>query len=255
MMVDLHSHLLANVDDGSTSLEQSADVLALFLEHGVTDVVLTPHVRASQIARSGEQQIERRDQALAALRSAAPAGVQLHPGFEIMLDEPLPEMAQGDRRFALAGSRYYLVEFPLAIVGELAGGVLQQLAQVGIIPLVAHPERYTQCSVEGVAGWRRAGTRVQVDATTLTRKTMRGRRARALVAAGLADVLAADNHGDRRTLKTAVEFLEARDGGTALSLLTGENPQAVLRDEAMGDVPPVRLREKWMERMRRWIDP
>lgn len=252
-MIDLHSHLLANLDDGSRSLDQSAVVLSSFVAAGVTDVVTTPHVRASVISDEGEERIAERDRALAALRSAAPNGVRLHSGFEIMLDEPLPAIALGDRRYALAGSRYYLVEFPLMIVGDLATNILARIAGAGLVPMVAHPERYRACSVAMVGRWREAGARVQVDATTLTRSNRRGQRARALIEAGMTDVIAADNHGDRRSLETGFTFLEERGASATAQLLARENPEAVLRDAALTPVEPIRLRLGFLERIKEWM--
>ncbi len=176
-----------------------------------------------------------------------------------MLNQPLPTLATGDRRFALAGSRYYLVEFPLTVVGEFATSVLRQISQTGAVPLVAHPERYDACSPATVEAWRNAGARMQVDATTLTRPTTRGHRARQLVAGGLADLVAADNHGDRRTMVTAVRFLRdhsTEPAGTteaAVARLTAENPRAVIDDAQMVDVPPVKIREGLLSRLRRVI--
>lgn len=254
-MIDLHAHLLPKLDDGSRSLDQSSDVLSLFVSHGITDVVMTPHLQASRIVNGGEEAIELRDRALVGLRSAAPHGVRLHPGFEIMLDIPFPELAMGDRRYSVAESRYYLVEFPYAIVGDLACGILARIAQAGVIPLVAHPERYTTCSVATVTAWRDAGARIQVDATTVTRPSTRGQRARALLGAGLIDVLAADNHGDRRHMGTAVDFLAARDASEVGELLTSTNPRAVLADEGMVPVPATRVRERLREKVKRWLAP
>ncbi len=252
-MIDLHAHLLANLDDGSRSLDESAVVLSSFVAAGVTDVVTTPHLEASVIGNEGEQRIAERDRALAALRSAAPNGVRLHAGFEIMLDEPLPAIALGDRRYALAGSRYYLVEFPLMIVGDLATTILARFAEAGVVPIVAHPERYRSCSVETVGRWRQAGARVQVDATTLTRNNTRGQRARALIEAGMADVIAADNHGDRRSLETGAAFLEEHGAGATAQLLARENPEAVLRDGDLTPVDAVRLRLGFLARMKEWM--
>jgi protein-tyrosine phosphatase len=255
-MIDLHSHLLPNIDDGSRSAEQSAKVLRAFAEGGVTDVVLTPHLRASDAEGSaGEAAIERRASALAELTPAVPEKPKLHLGFEIMLDEPLPAVASGDRRVSLAGSRYYLVEFPLAIVADLARAILERLATTGVVPLVAHPERYSGCTVEAVARWRKVGARIQVDATTLTSTSRRGALARDIVARGLADVLAADNHGDTRSLATAREFLKAAgdSGEAAVEFLTTANPRAVIDDAEMMAVPEVAFKRGWLDRVKTFL--
>jgi protein-tyrosine phosphatase len=240
-MIDLHCHLLPNLDDGSRSAEQSAAVLDHFIAAGVTGVVLTPHLAASAISARGESAVERRAEAFAELQRNAPPKIRLSLGFEIMLDQPMPVLALGDRRFALAESRYYLVEFPLSIVGQFATAALGQMTRAGVIPIVAHPERYQACSPAVVAEWRAVGARIQVDATTLTRPHLRGRRARALLELGLADVLAADNHGDHRSLRTAADYLNARGAGSSTGRLTSENPGAVLTNGDMQAVDPVAL--------------
>ena len=252
-MIDLHSHLLPGLDDGSRSLAQSVTVLKNFVAAGVTDVAVTPHLRASEIAANGEDAIGRRDWVLAELRDAAPDGMRLHPGFEIMLDEPLSAVAVGDRRYALAGSRFYLVEFPITVVGDLATRILQQIVRAGVKPVVAHPERYPLVSPRTVAAWRDVGAAIQVDATTLTRPHTRGETARQLVALGYADILAADNHGDRRTMMTGRRFLEGRGAGEAASWLTIENPRAILQDRELAPVPKSRLKVGLMEWVRGWI--
>ena len=65
------------------------------------------------------------------------------------------------------------------------------------------------------------GPRSQVDATTLLTPQARGQRARQLVAEGLADILAGDNHGDERTVATGARFLRAQDGADQVELLVG----------------------------------
>jgi protein-tyrosine phosphatase len=257
-VIDIHSHVLPGLDDGSRSLEQSVAVLQRMAREGVEGLVLTPHLKASEINADGEPAIARRDLALAALTPHCPASLTLYAGFEIMLDEPLTPLALGDRRLSLAGSRYYLVEFPVAIVGDLATRALRDIARAGLVPVLAHPERYDACDPATVREWRDAGARMQVDARTLTRPTTRGHRARVLVERGLADVLAADNHGDGRSLGMAVEFLKQRAGGgrladEALALLTHLNPLAVVEDWNLAAVPELVVVERWMERVRRFI--
>jgi len=91
---------------------------------------------------------------------------------------------------------------------------------------------------------------MQVDGTTLASGRGRGERARALVAEGLADILAGDNHGDARTLATAREFLRAHDGALQASLLLEANPAAILAGEGLEEVPPLPLRTNLLSRLR-----
>lgn len=250
-MIDLHSHLLPGVDDGSRSVAQSVKVMKEQVARGVTDICLTPHVRAGEL---GKVPPEAHETAYAALQAAALPLPRLHRGAEVMLDRPLPSSAPHVRRFTIGGTRYLLVEFPRLVALDTVSNALARLVDAGLLPLLAHPERYTCCSVEAVARWREIGARMQVDATTLLSSQSRGQRARALVATGLGDILAADNHGDDRSIGTGRRFLEAQDGAEQAHLLTRVNPQAVLNDAPLTPVPPVELRRSWVQKIRELLE-
>jgi protein-tyrosine phosphatase len=249
-VIDLHSHLLPGVDDGSRTVEQSVGVLRRMAEQGITDVCLTPHLRANETATAPP---ERHDRAFAALRAAAPALPRLHRGAEVMLDRPLPLAGERMRRISLGGTRYLLVEFPRLVSVEAVTNALSRIRDAGLVSVLAHPERYSACSVEAVAFWRGLGARMQVDATTLLSPQTRGQRARQLVAAGLADILAGDNHGDERSIAAGADFLRAQDGEHQAELLTVRNPGAILRDEPLTDAPPLAIRRTWMQRLRQML--
>lgn len=249
-MIDLHSHLLPGVDDGSRSVEQSVGVLARFRSLGVTTVALTPHLLASQVGQGFPPAYEA---AWAKLLPEVPEGITLVRGAEVMLDRPLPPEAV-DRRVTLGGTRYILVEFPRMVPAEIVGRALREVMHMGLIPVLAHPERYSSCTVEAATVWRQTGAVLQVDATTLTLPRSRGDRARALVGAGLADILAGDNHGDSRCIATAVEWLQEHDGDEQALLLLETNPRAILEDGALYEVEPLRLRHSLWGRMRRLFE-
>jgi protein-tyrosine phosphatase len=249
-VIDLHSHLLPGVDDGSRTVEQSVGVLRRMAERGITDVCLTPHLRAQEAANAPP---ERHDAAFAALRAEAPEMPRLHRGAEVMLDRPLPLGGDHMRRITLGGTRYLLVEFPRMVSADAVTNALMRVREAGLTSVLAHPERYTCCSVENVSFWRGLGARMQVDATTLHSPQARGQRARQLVAAGLADILAGDNHGDERTVAGGADFLRAQDGHEHAELLTVRNPGAILRDEPLADVPPLAIRRTWMQRLRQLL--
>jgi len=250
-VIDLHSHLLPAVDDGSRTVEQSVAVLFEMARLGVTDVCLTPHLRSSR-AESGPSPAH--DRAFEALRTKAPQMPRLHRGAEIMMDRPLTRPVGLARNVTLAGTRYILVEFPRLVAYDTVTTALSQVIDLGLIPVLAHPERYSCCSVEAVRHWRSLGARSQVDATTLLTSQARGQRARLLVSEGLADILAGDNHGDTRTVATAARFLREQDGYDQVDLLVRRNPAAILGDSELAPVPPLRLRQSWVSRIKQFLE-
>ena len=250
-MIDLHCHLLPAVDDGSRSVAQSVKVLEEMARQGITDVCLTPHLPAGR-SESGPPAAHQR--AFEALRAQAPTAPRLHRGAEIMLDRPITRPVALARNLTLGGSRYVLVEFPRLVAYDTVTNALTQVAELGLIPVLAHPERYSCCTPEAVRHWRAVGSRMQVDSTTLLTPQARGQRARQLVAEGLADILAGDNHGDERTVATGARFLEAQDGTEQVELLTVRNPLAILEDKTLMPVPPIRIRQSWMSRIKEFLE-
>lgn len=246
-MIDLHSHLLPGVDDGSRSVEQSLKVLDELAAQGITDVCLTPHLRAGQ---AGAGPPEAHERAFEALRARAPVVPRLHRGAEVMLDRPIRAEPETIRRVTLGGTRYILVEFSRMVAFDTVSIALRRILDTGLIPVLAHPERYRCCSVEAVERWRALGAVMQVDGPTLVTSRLRGQRARELVAAGLADIIAGDNHGDDRSMAQGYQFLVAQDAAEAGDLLARRNPAAILADGRPEPVPPVPIKSTWMQRLR-----
>ena len=245
-MIDLHTHLLPGVDDGSRSVEVSRGVLERFAADGVTVVACTPHLMASQ---AHEAPVEPHRRLRDALQEAVPDGPRLIGGFEVMLDVPGANLALPG--LGLGGSRAVLVEFARGGVPVGATEELRRLVRQGVRPIVAHPDRYFGCTVEQVRDWRRAGALVQSDAMALTGRGRGGAFGVALLAAGLVDLLASDNHGDRRSVAAGARWLEANGGEAQLALLTALNAQRVLNDQDPLPVPP--LRPSLLSRLRQWL--
>jgi protein-tyrosine phosphatase len=250
-VIDLHSHLLPAVDDGSRSVEQSVRVLFDMAQQGVTDICLTPHLLSGR-AEAGPPLAH--DNAFEALQAQAPQMPRLHRGAEIMMDRPITRPVAAARNVTLGGTRYILVEFPRMVAYDTVVNALSQVVEIGLVPLLAHPERYSCCSVDAVRHWRGLGAKTQVDATTLLAAQARGQRARQLVSEGLADILGGDNHGDARTVATGARFLRAQDGYDQVDLLVRRNPAAILADGDLTPVPPLRIRQSWMSRIKQFLE-
>ncbi len=234
-MIDIHSHLLPGVDDGSPSIEVSLPVLQRFADDGVTVLVCTPHLNASQ---ASAPPYARYVEILAELRAAAPPLPELRLGWEIMLDAPGTDLSS--RELTLGDSRALLVEFTRGGLPRGATAELRRITRAGRTPVLAHPERYFGCTIELVREWRQLGVVIQTDASVLMGRGLPGELARSMLADGLIDVLASDNHGDHRSLKAAHDWLLERGGDEQAELLTRTNAELVLQDEEPLPVPPLR---------------
>jgi len=224
------------VDDGSPSVDVSVPILERFHADGVSLLVCTPHLNASQAASAPwARHLEILEQLRAAAGNAAPA---LALGWEIMLDQPGADLT--DMALTLGESRALLVEFTIGGIPRGATSELRRIARSGRTPILAHPERYYGCTVELVREFRKLGVVIQTDVSVLMGRGAPSELARNLLAAGLVDILASDNHGDRRSLASGANWL-AEQGATArqIELLTHENARLVLADEDPEPVPPL----------------
>jgi protein-tyrosine phosphatase len=246
-VIDLHSHLLPGVDDGSKTVAQSVAVLSRLSAQGVSGICLTPHLLASQ-ATAGVP--PRHQQAWEALAPLIPDGIQVYRGAEIMLDRPLEAAVARERRVTLNGTRYILVEFPRLVAAQTVDQALALVVAIGLVPLLAHPERYKCCDIESARRWKSLGSLLQVDGPTLLSPRPRGARARELVQHGLADIAAGDNHGDDRSLRATWDELMGHEGSTQAKALLSRNPQAILEDRPVEAVPPLAWRFSFLERLR-----
>jgi protein-tyrosine phosphatase len=243
-VIDLHTHLLPGVDDGSPTLEHSAMVLERLMADGVRGIVCTPHLKASEVDLAP---VAEHMALLEQLRALAPAGMTLYPGWEIMLDDARASLNRPG--LSLGSSRAVLVEWGRS-VPPYATQSLLHLRSIGLVPLLAHVERYRGVTVELVREWRELGALMQGDATILIAGGEMSETAKSFLGEGLVDVLASDNHGDRRTLATTRAWLEEIGAGPQAELLTNENPRRVLLDETLQPVPPIRFATGVFARLR-----
>lgn len=244
-MIDIHTHLLPGVDDGSPTLERSITVLERFVDEGVTTVVCTPHLNASMAL---DAPVTAYRALLAQLQAAAPSSITIRQGWEIMLDRPGIDLTEPS--LALGGSRAVLVEFTRGGLPPGASKELRRITRQGSVAVLAHPERYYGCTIDHVRQWREFGVVIQTDASVLLGRGVPAELARSFLAEGLIDILASDNHGDARSLGSVTHWLDAR-GATAeqCDLLLRANAELLLADEQTVPVPP--LRRSFGDRVKR----
>lgn len=140
-MIDLHSHILPNIDDGAQTLEESVNMMRASESVGVTDVLATPHTYEEP---SGTDIIKIKNRFSELTRALVREGIRtrLHLGAEIYMHPNLPTIVDKYPELTINGAkRFVLVEFPAREVPFYAENIIFELAVRGIIPVIAHPER------------------------------------------------------------------------------------------------------------------
>lgn len=145
VLIDFHSHILPEIDDGSSSPEESVAMLSMEAEQGISCVVLTPHFRAWE--EHPEDFLLRRANAEAALRRGMENVCDLPAiclGAEVAYFRGISE-SDALGKLAISGGNAILIEMPPAPWPEK---VYEELEQIwhnwGILPVIAHIDRYVR---------------------------------------------------------------------------------------------------------------
>lgn len=144
VMVDLHCHLLPEIDDGSKSMETSLWLAKKATENGVTHALLTPHHMNGRYVNHKQDVIRRTKEFQEQLRSHD-IRLTVFPGQEVRINgQLLKALDEDDILFADTGNRYLMLEFPDDDVPYYTNQMIFDLQQRGITPVIVHPERNTK---------------------------------------------------------------------------------------------------------------
>lgn len=237
-MIDLHTHILPGLDDGSENLSDSLEMAELALEGGVDTLIATPHSNqvgrfenyASQELEQVFQQFQR-----ALVREQLPLKVYL--GMEIFASEDMEEKIRQGKLIGLNRSRYYLVEFSFDEEPGIIGDCLEQIFAAGGVPLIAHPERYfcVQDYPVLVYEWLKMGCFAQINKGSMFGRFGRhaAQAAKVLLQNHLVTCVASDAHSPymRTTyMGDARAYLSDQFGDDEMHRLMVENPGRILRN-------------------------
>lgn len=140
-MVDIHSHLIPNVDDGSKSVEETFMLIREADRAGITDIILTPHYIVNSYEQNANTLILLKDK-LQQILDKDKINVKLHIGMEVYITDNLIDLLKQNKLLTLANSKYLLMELPLNTNVQYLDMVIFKLIENNIIPIIAHPERY-----------------------------------------------------------------------------------------------------------------
>lgn len=142
-MTDVHSHIIFDVDDGSSTLEESLKLVRYLASLGFQNLIATPHyIDGSDYCAENEEKLKK----LAILRDAVAKegiNVNIYLGNEIFIAEDILRLVKEQKIYSLNNSKYLLIELPFHNKIINLEDIFFEIKCAGYIPILAHPERYT----------------------------------------------------------------------------------------------------------------
>lgn len=254
-MIDIHSHILAGIDDGAQDEQEMLDMCRIAADDGIATVVATPHSFDGKYLCEPED-VRTRVGKLNAAIQARGLNLKILPGMEVRIVADLAQHLSEGRVLTLNEGKYVLLEFHPSHIPTGFENLLKALFDRGFGAVLAHPEKNSiiQRRPEGLYGliqkFQPWDLLIQITAESLTGTAgfWAGRTAKILLRHDLVHLIATDAHSSKGRIPQLSQAL------TVASRLLGEEralnmvtqiPLAVLGE---GDFP-----EEWAPRNpKRW---
>ncbi len=231
--IDMHSHILPGMDDGSRSMGQTLRMLETAVSEGITTMIATPHNMPGKGCPPGSVVRRKVDELR---RTVEQEGIPLEivAGTEYYYREEVLDILDSEDAVTLGNSDCVLVEFEPLAERNYIRNALRNILGLGYRPVIAHVERYAKLMEDAsvLFDMRKNGVLVQVNAMSVTGDN--GRQAKkdvkGLLKKRLVDFVATDAHSDGRRapfMRKCADVLYKKCGADADRLLFG-NAEAFL---------------------------
>ena len=231
-MIDIHSHILPNLDDGSQSLEESVSMVRELKRLGFNTLFATPHIYPG-VYNNFKKGILDNFSIFKKRLAERNISIEVRPGAEVFITYNLMHAINCDLILTMNDQKkFILLELPFFEYPAYIDQALFSLLARGITPIISHPERNVQVQNIGIIrGLVEKGVRMQVNIASFA--GVYGEKVRnvaqGLLKGDLAHYLATDYHGrDGHYLEEGLDKLKVLIGKARLKKLLSENARELI---------------------------
>ena len=205
-MIDIHCHILPDIDDGPKTFDESLAMARIAAEDGITGIVATPHLNERLYS---PVEISRRVSSLRLMlrKENIPLSIMMGADVSVLFR---PDQVEG---FTINGTNYILIEFAHSHLPRNADAILFQFLVKGFWPIITHPERNPSISADPNLLRQLLGDKIYVQITAGSLTGDFGNEARHcaeyLLRAGVVDVIATDAHSSTKRKPILSEGMRA----------------------------------------------
>ncbi|MCT0042931.1 CpsB/CapC family capsule biosynthesis tyrosine phosphatase [Weissella confusa] len=238
-MIDIHTHLLPGIDDGSESLDVSLQMARDAVADGVTHALMTPHHMNGSYVNHASDVIKLTADFQTELNNAN-IPLTVFPSQEVRINGGLlSALDDGDILTTDEQGTYILIEFPSDDVPAFTMDMLFQIQQRGLVPIIVHPERNTRLMKEPQLLYDMVSRGAYAQVTASSYVGTFGKAVTAfsedIIANGLAHLFASDAHhipGRKYKMTAAFDKLKAAYGSDSAKQFN-DNAKALVNGERL----------------------
>ncbi len=195
--VDIHSHLLPGIDDGSKSMENTIEMISTMHSYGIQNFITTPHVLGNVWKNSSDTILDKLDAVQEELEKQDMSYINFDAAAEYMLDEEFCKLLIARDLLTLKEDSL-LVEMSFLQAPVNLFEMIFDIQLAGYKPILAHPERYMfyHQNFEKYHKLKEAGCRFQMNLLSLTGHYGKSvqKIAEKLITEGMIDLVGSDTH-------------------------------------------------------------
>ena len=243
-MIDIHSHIVFDVDDGPKSINDSRALLEEAYAQGVRTIVSTSHRRKGMF-ETPEDKIATNFKAVQDLAQEIAPDLRILYGAEIYYTSDILDKLENNLIPKLNDTRYALIEFSMNTPYREIHNALSKVLMLGVTPVVAHIERYhaLENDEKRVRELISMGCYTQINSSSILKPKLFGdaykfmkKRARYFLDKDLVHIVASDMHNlvDRPPfMKEAFELVSKKYGREKAIELFETNPAKVIDNQIL----------------------
>ncbi|WMJ85793.1 CpsB/CapC family capsule biosynthesis tyrosine phosphatase [Anaerocolumna sp. MB42-C2] len=235
-LIDIHSHILPQVDNGSVSMEQTKNMLKIAYEEGITYIIATPHYSVG-CRNADKEELYNKLKAVRAEAEKINENFTIDIGNEVYYSEDIIEHLRKEKALTLAGTRYVLVKFAETDPYETIKTGIHRLLIYGYYPILAHVEKY-DClynNYEDIYNLIHLGCYMQMNISSLNKITDKKTAfCINLIKYDLVHIISTDSHSDYNRAPRMLEGLNRirkKCGEQVINQLFIENTRRLIHNE------------------------
>lgn len=241
-MIDIHSHIIFDVDDGPKNFDDSKKLLEESYRQGVRTIISTSHRRKGMF-ETPEETIRANFKMVKELAELVAPDLTVLYGAEIYYTSDVADKLEKGIFPSLAGTRYVLIEFSMATPYKDIHKGLAQILRLGLTPVLAHIERYhcLENDEKKVQELINMGCYTQINSSSVLKPKLLGdshkfmkKRVQFFLEKDLVHFVASDMHNLSQRppfMKEAFDIVAKKYGSRRAEALFGGNQALLLKNE------------------------